>query len=131
MRSILAALSAMLLSGCVRSIVLYADPELPHEEAVSRLTKLFKEEAVLDGEMASGSERKLSATRTQIRYGGTVFEFSTSARGFVRVSFKSYRPGDSMGERQPESEAAIAKKLVSIRKQADDVLRRPPSSSTR
>jgi hypothetical protein len=33
-----------------------------------------------------------------------------------------------MDERLPESEAAVAKKLVSIRKQADDVLRRPPSN---
>ena len=127
MRSILAALSALLLAGCVRSIVLYADPELPHEEAVSRLKQLFKDEAVLDGEMASGPERKLSATRTQVSYGGTVFEISSSARGFVRVSFKSYRPGDFMDERLPESEDAIASRLVSIRKRADDVLRRPPS----
>jgi hypothetical protein len=128
-----AVLSALLLTGCVRSIVLYADPELAHEEAVSRLTKLFKEEAVLDGEMASGSERKLSATRTQVIYDRTVFEFNTSDRGYVRVSFKSYRPGSFLDERLPESEAAIAKRLVSIRKRADDALLRPsaPPSSTR
>jgi hypothetical protein len=128
MRSILAALSALLLAGCVRSIVLYADPELAHEEAVSRLTQLFKDEAVLEGNVTRGAERRLSATRTQVAYGPTVFEFNTSARGYVKVSFKSYRPGDFMDERLPESEAAVAKKLVSIRKQADDVLRRPPSN---
>lgn len=128
MRPILAALPMLLLTGCVRSIVLYADPELPHEEAVSRLTQLFKQQAVLDGGMAGGAERKLSATRTQVRYGGTVFEFNTSARGYVRVSFKSYRPGNFMDERLPEAEAALAKKLVSIRKQADEDLRKPPSN---
>lgn len=128
MRSISAVLSALLLAGCVRSIVLYADPELPHEEAVSRLTRLFKEEAVLNEDMANGAERRLSATRTQVAYGATVFEFNTSDRGFVRVSFKTYRPGDVMDQRLPESEDAIARRLVSIRKRADDVLRRPPSS---
>lgn len=143
---LLIALSALLLTGCVRSIVLYAHPELPHEEAVSRLTRLLKEEAVLGGDMAGGSERKFSATRTQVTYGHvvprpapglhtpaavhdrTVFEFNTSARGYVAVSFKSCRAGNFMDERLHESEAAIAKRLVSIRTRADDALRRPPSN---
>lgn len=146
MRSILVASSALLLGGCVGTILLYADPELAHDEVVSRLTKLLNDEAVLSLDDVEGAHRKLSATRTQITYGQktlpprsapghrgaaamydrTVVEFNTSAPGYARISFKSYRRGDFTDERSPESEAALAKRLASLKWRGSEALGRSP-----
>ena len=147
MRSILVGSSALLLGGCVGTIVLYADPELAHDEAVSRLTKLLNDEAVLSLDAVEGAHRKLSSTRTQITsgpmtlparpapghrspaamYDRTVVEFNTSAPGYARIWFKSYRPGRFADERSRESEADLAKRLASLKSRGSEALgRRPP-----
>jgi hypothetical protein len=140
--------SALWLYGCAGTATLPVDEGIPHDEIVLRLQKLLKEEAV-SWDMVANSETKLSASRTELRYGHitprpapslytpavvydwTVIDVDTSQPGYVTISVKSYSPGNFINERLYERESKITEALASLRGRANSALQRTPASGRR
>jgi len=145
---LLLAVSAFWLYGCAGTATLPVDEGLPHDEIVRRLQKLIKEEAV-SWDMVSQSETKVSATRTELRYGHitprpapslytpavaydwTDIDIDTSQQGYVNISVKSYRPGNFINERLYDRESKITEALAALKERANNALQRTPASGRR
>jgi hypothetical protein len=148
LRRLFLAISVFCLYGCAGTASLPVDEDLSHDEIVRRLTNLLKQEAV-SWDMIPQSETKLSATRTELRYGHitprpapslytpavaydwTDIDIDTSQRGHVRISVKSYRPGNFMSERLNERESKIAEAFDGFKERANSALQRTPASGRR
>jgi hypothetical protein len=149
MRRALAIFLAVALVGCAESIVLPVDETLTHDEIVSRIKTLLKEELILSYNMTflvGGSEERVSPSITRLRYQHTTpqtgpslytpgvsydwtfIDIDTATKKAVRISIKTYRRGNFIDDRQHDAEIKLKEKLSVLKERANQSLQATPKS---